>query len=101
MNSPLDSGSTLVALSRIETLSDRRPLRIVPLAYAQGTAIPAEELMAARVKWVTKVGYRILTESVPAEFWPYNTVIRLDERNTEDHNLDYLAQFTGHAPDEA
>ena len=53
----------------------------------------ADELMAAKVKWVSKVTYRIVTQEVPQEFFPYNAVIRLDERGTEDQDRDYLAHI--------
>jgi hypothetical protein len=95
MDSPAVGPGTLVALRQIQPLGDRSPFRIVPVLHYQSTAMPAEDVMAAKVRWAAKAGYSVLTQSVPSEFHPYNALIRVDERGTEDHNLDYLARFIG------
>lgn len=86
------SGS-LIAVLPIQSVGDDAPFRIVPLLRREGTTMSAAELMEARVKWVSRVTYRVVTRSVPPEFLPYNAVIRLDERGTEDRDLDYLARI--------
>jgi hypothetical protein len=55
--------------------------------------MPAEEVMAAKVKWALKAGYTILTKNVPGKFAPFNSVIRVSEAGTEDQNRDYLARI--------
>lgn len=95
MDSPVLGPGTLVALRQIQSLGERPPFRIVPVYHNQGSAMPAEDLMAARVRWADKAGYSVLTQDVPREFLPYNAVIRVDERGTEDRNRDYLARIAG------
>jgi len=84
---------TLKALTLIKSVGDTEPFAIVLLVASQGTAMTASELMAARVKWASKAGYRVLSNNVPDTLAPYNAVIRLSETGTEDHNLDYLAHI--------
>lgn len=90
---------TLRALQLIQTVGEREPFAIVPVSYAQGSAMPVTELMAAKVKWAQRAGYTVLPVSVPHRFAPYNAVIRVSERGTEDHMLDYLAHFGKPAPE--
>jgi hypothetical protein len=89
---------TLLAVRQIQSVGDSLPLRIVPLSHREGTAMTAAELMEVRVKWAAKAGYSVLSWDVPSEFFPYNAVIRVDERNTEDQNLDYLARIVADTP---
>jgi hypothetical protein len=91
-------GGTLLALRQIQSLGDSTPFRIVPVSLHQGSAMPVEELMAAKVRWAAKAGYSVLTQDVPLEFYPYNAVIRVDERGTEDRDLDYLARIAVDMP---
>lgn len=49
--------------------------------------------MRAKVQWAERAQYTILTRDVPASFAPYNAVIRISERGTEDRQRDYLAQL--------
>lgn len=79
----------LRALLLIETVSAPEPYTIAVVPQCSGTAITAEEAMAARVKWATRARYAVLTRDVPAEFAPYNAIIRV--LGTEDRRTDYLA----------
>jgi hypothetical protein len=49
--------------------------------------------MAEKIRWAERVRYTILTDDVPASFGPYNAVIRVSERGTEDQQRDYLAHL--------
>jgi hypothetical protein len=93
MDDSAEGADVLLALQEIQHVGDRTPFHIKLLSFRQGTAAPVEEMMAAKVKWAEKVGYRTLTRDIPPEFYPYNAVIRMNERNTEDRNLDYLARM--------
>jgi hypothetical protein len=84
---------TLQALRLIESVGDLESLHIVPVSQRLGAVMTADEVMAAKVKWARKAGYSVLTQNVPVEFAPYNTVIRVSETGTEDHNRDYLAHI--------
>jgi len=53
----------------------------------------AEDLMAAKVRWAERAEYIVLTRTVPAEFAPYNAIIRVSEAGTEDRDRDYLAEL--------
>lgn len=83
----------LRALMLIESVGDIEPFDIVPVSQCRGTAVTPEEAMATRVKWAHKAGYSVLTKDVPAQFAPYNAVIRVSESGTEDLNRDYLARI--------
>jgi hypothetical protein len=87
----------LQRLQLIKTVGDSQPFRIVPLFPPQGAVMSPEEVMAVRIKWAEKAGYRVLTNDVPGEFAPYNAVIRVSEAGTEDRNRDYLAQIAEQA----
>lgn len=95
LDSPNIGPGTLLELRQIQTVGEYPPFRIVPITHNQGTAMSAEDLMAAKVKWADKAGYSVLTQDVPADFFPFNAVIRVDERGTEDRNRDYLARISG------
>ena len=84
---------TLQALQLIESVGDREPFQIVPVSHRYGTVMPANEVMAAKVRWALKAGYRVLTRNVPGTFAPYNAVIRVSEAGTEDQKRDYLASI--------
>ena len=83
--------SGIRALQLIESVGNTAPFLIRPISLRQGTAMPAEDVMAAKVKWARRAGYRVLTRNVPADFAPYNAVIQISEKGTEDRNRDYLA----------
>lgn len=89
---PLPMGP-LRALQLIHTLGDSEPLAIVPVIQPLGTAVPPEDRMAAKVRWAERARYTVLTRNVPASFAPYNAVIRISERGTEDRQRDYLAHL--------
>jgi len=93
--SPTDSARKvgLRSLQLIETVGDSEPFDIVPVSLRQGTAQAATEVMALKVKWAEKATYRVLTRSVPAQFAPYNAIIRISDIGTEDFRRDYLAEF--------
>lgn len=83
----------LSALQLIQTVDDIEPYPIVPVSVAHGSVMPAEDVMAAKVRWAIRAGYTVLTTEVPPRFAPYNAVIRVSERGTEDRDRDYLAQI--------
>ncbi len=83
----------LRSLQLIETVGDSEPFVIVPVSLRQGTAQAATEVMALKVKWAEKATYRVLTRSVPAQFAPYNAIIRISDIGTEDFRRDYLAEI--------
>ena len=85
--------SPLRALQLIEAVGDAEPFRIVPITMAAGTAVTPAELMATKVRWAERASYTVLTNDVPASFAPYNAVIRVSERGTEDSQRDYLAHL--------
>jgi hypothetical protein len=84
---------TLQAIHLIESVGNGEPYNIVLVSHRCGTVMPAEEVMAAKVKWALKAGYTILTKNVPGKFAPFNSVIRVSEAGTEDQNRDYLARI--------
>lgn len=84
---------TIHALQLIESVGDSEPFHITPVSQAQGKAMTAEEVMIAKIRWVEKAGYRVVTKNIPQEFWPYNAVIRIHASGTEDQLRDYLAEF--------
>lgn len=81
------------ALQLIEPVGDSEPYRIVPIMLASGTAVSPAELMATKVRWAERASYTILTEDIPASFAPYNAVIRVSAKGTEDNRRDYLAHL--------
>ena len=85
--------SPLRALQPIETFDIERSDAIVPIVEVCGTAVPAEERMAARVHWAERAGYAVVETVVPVSFRPYNAVIRVSEKGTEDRQRDYLAHL--------
>lgn len=85
----------LQALQAIETVRDLENLSIVPVTQYVGAAVSAKEMMLAKVKWGNRVGYDVLTRSVPRQFAPYNAIIRV--RGTEDYLRDYLAHIVDEA----
>jgi hypothetical protein len=85
----------LQALQAIETVRDLENLDIVPVTRHAGGAVSAKEMMVAKVKWGNRVGYDVLTRTVPREFAPYNAIIRM--RGTEDYLRDYLAYIVDEA----
>jgi hypothetical protein len=93
MDNPSTTDDTLLGLIQIEPVGDSPPFRIVLVAHQHGAIMSAEELMAAKVMWAARAGYCVLTQTVPTEFLPYNTVIRVSENGTEDRNRDYLAHI--------
>jgi hypothetical protein len=93
MDRQISEPGTLVALRQIRSLGSVAPFSIIPVQQRHSTVMPAEDVMAAKVRWAAKAGYRVLSQNVPHEFLPFNAVIRVDERGTEDHDLDYLARF--------
>lgn len=90
--SPVETGP-LRALQLIETVSSMEPFTIVPIIQVQGSVLTPEERMAAKVRWAERACYTILTHDVPRSFAPYNAVIRVSERGTEDRQRDYLAHL--------
>lgn len=87
------TGQTLNALQPIQSVGDDEPFPIVPVSVSQGSVMPPEDVMAAKVRWAIRAGYSVLTTHVPPRFAPYNAVIRVSERGTEDRDRDYLAQI--------
>ncbi|GAC1471024.1 MAG: hypothetical protein NVS2B16_28960 [Chloroflexota bacterium] len=85
--------TTLQALQLIESVEDLQSGRIVPVSQCTGTVVSADELMAAKIQWAERAGYSVLTTSVPEGFAPYNAIIRVSERGTEDQQRDYLAKI--------
>ncbi len=83
----------LRALQLIQTVGDSEPLAIVPIVQTLGTAVAPEDRMAAKVRWAERAQYTVLTWDVPTSFAPYNAVIRVSERGTEDRQRDYLAHL--------
>lgn len=83
----------LRALQLIESVEDAAPFTIVPIMQALGSAITPSDRMAAKVRWAENATYSIITRDVPAAFAPFNTVIRVSERGTEDSRRDYLAHM--------
>lgn len=90
--SPPQAGP-LRALRLIESVGDVTPFSIVPVDMAEGAAMAPADRMAAKVRWAERATYAVLTQDVPADFAPYNSVIRVSERGTEDMRRDYLAQL--------
>lgn len=88
-----DSMGPLRALQLIESVGESAPYRIVPVMQQQGSAMSPNDRMAAKVRWAERATYAILSSDVPAAFAPYNTVIRVSERGTEDTQRDYLAHM--------
>lgn len=84
---------TIHALQLIESVGDSEPFRIVPVSQAHGKVMTADEVMTAKIRWVQKAGYRVVTKNIPQEFWPFNAVIRIHASGTEDQLRDYLAEF--------
>lgn len=89
---PISLGE-LRSVQCIETVSEDEPFAIVPIVQAVGTVVTPDDRMAAKVRWVERAGYTVLTLDVPVSFAPYNAVIRISERGTEDQQRDYLAYF--------
>lgn len=87
------SAGPLRALQLIESVGDAGPFTIVPIMQALGSAMTPNDRMSAKVRWAEQATYAILTRDVPAAFAPYNTVIRVSERGTEDSQRDYLAHM--------
>lgn len=83
----------LRALQLIETVGDSEPFAIIPVAHLLGTLVTPGDRMAAMVRWAERIGYSVLSREVPASFGPYNAVIRVSERGTEDRQRDYLAHL--------
>jgi hypothetical protein len=83
----------LRALQQIETVDTDEPFAIVPMDQALGSQVPPDDRMAAKVRWAEQAQYTILTREVPPTFAPYNAVIRVSERGTEDRHRDYLAHL--------
>ena len=83
----------LRALQLIETVGNVEPFDIVPVVLVWGTAMSPANRDAAKVRWAVRTGYTILTRTVPPSFAPYNCVIRVRERGTEDTRRDYLAHL--------
>ena|ERR687885_509769 len=90
--SPVPIGP-LRALQLIEPVGDAEPFDIVPIVQTLGSAVSPADRMAAKVRWAERVEYRILTQNVPASFAPYNAIIQVSERGTEDAQRDYLAHL--------
>lgn len=85
------SASPLRARHRIETLGDGEPLTIVPIIQAPGSVSAPGDGMAARVCWAERAQSTRLTRNVLRAFAPYNAIIRISERGTEDRQRDSLA----------
>ncbi|HLJ66355.1 MAG TPA: hypothetical protein VKX16_03225 [Chloroflexota bacterium] len=83
----------LRALELIETVGDVEPFTIVPIRQAFGAVTAPADRMTAKVRWAERAEYTILTRDVPARFAPYNAVIRISARGTEDMQRDYLAHL--------
>jgi hypothetical protein len=83
----------LRGLTLIESITEVEPFQIVPISQRCGTVVSAEDAMVGRVKWAERAGYTVLTRDVPHAFAPYNAVIRISERGTEDTKRDYLAEI--------
>lgn len=89
---PVVTGA-LKRIMLIESVGETEPHDIVPVKQCQGTAMGADESAATKVKWAQKAGYRVVTRNIPDTFAPYNAVIRVSDRGTEDRQRDYLAEF--------
>lgn len=83
----------LRSLQLIETVSTAEPFHIVPVVVSMGTVSVAADSMAAKVRWAERAEYTVLTLDVPPAFAPYNAVIRVSDRGTEDMQRDYLAHL--------
>jgi hypothetical protein len=92
---PVVGQGSLRKLLLIESVGESEPFEIVPVRQCHGSAMTADESVAVKVRWAEKAGYRVLTRNVPDIFAPYNAVIHVSERGTEDRRLDYLAELTG------
>lgn len=77
----------------IESIGTSAPFAIVPVKQCEGTAMPPQELADAKVQWARRAGYTVITRDVPEMFAPYNAVIRVSDRGTEDLQRDYLAEL--------
>lgn len=96
---PVPTGP-LRALQPIETVGHGEPFTIVPVIEALGDVVTPADRMAAKVRWAERAQYAILTRTVPASFSPYNAIIRINERGTEDTRRDYLAHLVYEAETE-
>jgi hypothetical protein len=83
----------LRALQLIETVTGGAPFTIVPIVQVLGAVLTPDERMAAKVRWAERAQYTILSRGIPASFAPYNAIIRISERGTEDRQRDYLAHL--------
>lgn len=92
-NKDVTEPGALVALKPIESIDVNQPFTITPSLVRYGSVQTSTELMASRVLWAQRATYEVLTREVPPEFAPYNAIIRISERGTEDQNRDYLAQI--------
>jgi hypothetical protein len=81
----------LKSLQPIKTVLTLSPLTIVPAPLSRGLASTDDELMVRKVDWAIRAGFEVLTRDVPASFAPFNAVIRINDRGTEDADRDYLA----------
>jgi len=88
MSKPRHKLKSLQPIKTVETLS---PLTIVPAPLSHGLVSTDDELMVKKVEWANRAGFEVLTRDVPASFAPFNAVIRISERGTEDADRDYLA----------
>ena len=91
----------LRALQLIESVDDSEPFQILPIMLAYGSAVSASELMLSKVRWAERAEYTVLTRSVPPKFAPYNAIIRVSEKGTEDAKRDYLAQLVEESAESA
>lgn len=89
---PASPMGALRALQLIETVGTE-PFTIIPVVHALGSAVAPADRMAAKVRWAERAQYTVLTLDVPASFAPYNALIRILERGTEDRQRDYLAHL--------
>lgn len=89
----LSNETPLRALQLIESVGDVQPFHIVPIMMASGSAVTPADLMATKIRWAERASYTVLTNDVPDSFAPYNAVIRVSERGTEDSRRDYLAHL--------
>lgn len=90
---PATGETALRGLMLIHSVGTREPFNIRPLAQCRGGALGDEEMMVAKIQWATRAGYQVVTRNVPREHAPYNAIIRISSRGTEDQNRDYLAQM--------
>jgi hypothetical protein len=88
MAKPRHKLKSLRPIKTVETLS---PLTIIPAPLSRGLASTDDELMDRKVDWAIRAGFGVLTRDVPASFAPFNAVIRISARGTEDADRDYLA----------